>query len=180
LSFDEKVTIFRDQILGWQLDIGDACINGGLEVMRHSGFAVLSIVFSYFEMIAKMQEGYRGTRKVRPYFNRGVIDVFPELRCAAPVVRNEVLRILYQSARCGLYHGGLTQRRVSISADYEKPMIYDVHARSVRINPHILVPHLKSHFRNYIKALTSSSEHEGIRVNFERRFDFLQEWDPLD
>lgn len=38
LCLDDKVLIFEERISGWQLEIADACINGGQPAMRHSGW----------------------------------------------------------------------------------------------------------------------------------------------
>ncbi|MFI5393897.1 MAG: hypothetical protein ACHQ9S_00065 [Candidatus Binatia bacterium] len=66
LSFDDKVTIFRERIWGWYLYIAELCINGGqvhdgsarVHPIPHSGYGVLSLTLSYFETIGKHVEGY--------------------------------------------------------------------------------------------------------------------------
>jgi hypothetical protein len=45
----------------------------------HAEYAVLDILMSYFEMIAKYREGYLRTNKSRIYFKKGVRFVYPEL-----------------------------------------------------------------------------------------------------
>ena len=64
-SIDTKITLFEDRALGWKLNIAEQIINGKKKAdgseerppIQHSGFAVLDIVFSYFEMIAKYENG---------------------------------------------------------------------------------------------------------------------------
>jgi hypothetical protein len=64
LTLEQKVDLFCEQSLGWQLHIADLVANGGtafgengdrngnaVSAIRHSGFAVLQICFSYFETI---------------------------------------------------------------------------------------------------------------------------------
>ncbi|HEV8406992.1 MAG TPA: hypothetical protein VGQ34_03575 [Sphingomicrobium sp.] len=64
LTFPLKVDLFYEQAFGWQLHIADLVANGGtafgengdrkgttVSAIRHSGFAVLQICFSYFETI---------------------------------------------------------------------------------------------------------------------------------
>jgi hypothetical protein len=54
LTFEDKVEIFYQQTLGWQLHIADLLANGGqtfgddttIPSVRHSGFAVLHICMS--------------------------------------------------------------------------------------------------------------------------------------
>ena len=65
LSIDDKITVFCDRIYGWQLDIADQIINyrkGSndeiIEGLPHAGYAVLHLVLSYFEMIAKYRASF--------------------------------------------------------------------------------------------------------------------------
>jgi hypothetical protein len=66
ITLDLKIDIFKERIEGWKLDIADQLINGikdekGNTITEgnpHSGYAVLDIILSYFEMIAKYQAGY--------------------------------------------------------------------------------------------------------------------------
>ena len=53
LSLEDKIAIFSDGVRGWQLDVADKVLRQD----RHSGFAALSIVISYFEMIARYEGG---------------------------------------------------------------------------------------------------------------------------
>lgn len=77
---DVRIELFFERIDGWILGIADQCINGGDKGIPHSGFAVLAMVFSYFEFIAKCQAGYRGSDLCGDYFKQGVRSVFPELQ----------------------------------------------------------------------------------------------------
>src|SRR6266566_2699046 len=68
LTFEEKVDVFYEQTLGWQLHIADLVANGGTTFgefklgtpgydvlsIRHSGFAVLHMCLSYIEMIGSL------------------------------------------------------------------------------------------------------------------------------
>src|SRR5688500_2766267 len=75
LTFEQKVEVFYEQTLGWQLHIADLIANGGttfgetevrggrravssdgyeVSPIRHSGFAVLHICLSYFELIGSL------------------------------------------------------------------------------------------------------------------------------
>jgi hypothetical protein len=179
LSFGDKVSIFAEQVSGWQLDIADACINGGLDVMRHSGFAVLHIVLSYFEMIAELKD-------LKPYggkgsegkFNAGVLDVLGRYPSASGSNRDEVLKILYVSARCGLYHEGRIRRRIVLSGEFLEPVVFCSQAQQLGINPHKLVPALKVHLQEYLAALQDPSRTD-LRSCFERGFDRMNATDPL-
>lgn len=66
LAFEQKVELFYEQTIGWQLHIAELVANGGtaygdpgnregsvIKAVRHSGFAVLQICLSYFETIGR-------------------------------------------------------------------------------------------------------------------------------
>jgi len=187
LTFDDKVKIFYEQTLGWQLDIADACINGrdfqGTKdgPIKHSGYAVLHIVLSYFEMIAKMKDGYTQDYQAKRYFKKGVRDVFPDLSqygANLPDDQDALVKILYHSARCGLYHAGITAGRIKLLGKKMPALTYDEKRRYLTINPHNLVLRLKEHFEDYVNDLRQPSN-VPLRENFERRFDYLGSRDPL-
>jgi hypothetical protein len=186
LVFEDKVRIFYERIVGWQLNVAQACINGMLACdgtqtgpVPRSGYAVLQIVLSYFEMIAKMKQGYASSGQSERHFRMGVRDVFPQLRGYDRGVVDDLLVILYRSGRCGLYHGGLTGGRIMIVGEDAPALTYDPEAQYLAINPQRLVPTLREHLEAYVKAL-ESPDNTRLRRNFERRFDYLMETDPLE
>jgi len=176
-TLEDKIRLFKEQTLGWQLDIADNCINSNLPGMRHCGFAVLFIIFSYFEMIAKMRYGYEGMSQSQKFFERGVLDVFPDLKIHPKL--KEIQTILYSSARCGFYHSGMAHKGIKISGEYKKALEYTTDPQIVLINPHLLIPLLKRHFLQYMSDVSNPGDPE-LRANFEKRFDYLQKWDPLN
>lgn len=179
LALEDKITIFLDRTFGWQLDIADCCINGiknaGDELLAkpiaQSGFAVLHIVLSYFEMVAKYQDGFMTNGKSEFYFKQGVYSVFPHLINESSSMVDSLLNILYFGARCGLYHGGMTDHRIVVTGEISYPMILDISEPRLQINPALLVPSLKSHLSEYGSQLRNP-DNEVLRRNFEKRFDF--------
>ncbi|MGH9380206.1 MAG: hypothetical protein ACRD2Z_06295 [Thermoanaerobaculia bacterium] len=74
MNFDQKVDLFYEQALGWQLHLAELVANGGtafgeegnregkvVSSIRHSGFAVLQICLSYFETIGYYTGEQSGT-----------------------------------------------------------------------------------------------------------------------
>ncbi|MBM3137312.1 MAG: hypothetical protein FJZ98_03880 [Chloroflexi bacterium] len=179
LSIDDKITIFIDRTLGWQLDIADKIINGETSSdghlitppIQHSGIAVLHIVLSYFEMIAKTEEGYVQPKKSEEHFKRGVLSVFPSLKNPPVPITDELLKILYSGGRCELYHGGLTDSRIVLIGDIEAPMGFDPANKKLLVNPHRLVPAMKNHLRQFESRLRDPNNKE-LRESFEKRFDY--------
>lgn len=179
LSTDDKITIFIDRTYGWQLDIADQCINGKkgsdgkiiINSIPHSGFAVLHIVLSYFEMIAKYQDGFAKNGRSEHYFKKGVYSVFPQLNTKPPQAVDDLLKVLYSGGRCGLYHGGMTDSRISLTGDVRVPMAFDTQRSKLIINPHLLIPELRNHLKNYDEQIRNM-KNSLLRDNFEKRFDY--------
>lgn len=178
LSLDDKIKIFLDRTMGWQLDIADQCINGknGPEgeivcPIPHSGFAVLNIVLSYFEMIAKYQDGFTRNTKSEYFFKLGIYSVFPQLKKESSQVADNLLNILYYGCRCGLYHGGMTDNSIVVTSEPGYALLFDPQELRLKINPHLLVPALKAHLLEYGRELNEKNN-VTLRNNFEKRFDF--------
>lgn len=183
-TLDTKITLFEDRVLGWKLNIADQLINGSLEKspIRHSGYATLDIVVSYFEMIAKYEDGFTG-RKSEEYFKKGVYSVFPEFKNIQPPAQTSlslvgnvvslidiVLDLIYEGVRCGLYHSGITNGKIFLTGEIETPMAYDIQLQMLIVNPHLLVPRLKKHLNDYVSKLRNENNAE-LRSKFEKRYD---------
>jgi hypothetical protein len=114
LTFEQKVELFCEQALGWQLHIADLVANGGttfgedklVSSIRHSGFAVLQICLSCFETIGHYTGDFSGSKAA---FRNGVFEVFPDLNQAGAVA-DRFVDALSRDARCGLYHNVRTAR----------------------------------------------------------------------
>ena len=191
VSIDDKITIFEDRTLGWKLDIANQLINGKKKndgtdersPIPDSGYAVMDIVFSYFEMIAKYEDGYTDKFQSKRYFKLGVFSVFPHLkqyRRNKPIqdahgnnisIVDYLLDLLYEGVRCGLYHAGGTNGPIMITSGVEYPITLDLQDKFLIINPHLLVPILIEHFVVYIKNLRDMNNTD-LRKKFELRYDF--------
>jgi len=190
LDIEDKITLFEDRVFGWKLNIAEQVINGLRdsdgkiikEPIQHADFATLDILFSYFEMIGKYEAGYSDKYESKSHFMSGVYAVFPRLQMPLPppvfgvvgVVRtiaDEVLDLLYEGVRCGLYHAGITNNRIVLTGGEQHPLSFDIQNQMLVINPHLLVSALKTHFAGYITRLRDSANEE-LRINFEKRFNY--------
>lgn len=164
---EDKIKLFEDQTIGWQLEIADDIINKNAENNRHAGFAILAILFSYFEMIGKYIKG-ANTRESKKYFRIGLLDVFPEF-----AVNERIVDILYSEARCGMYHQAIVGKRIVLSRKYNKAIVQDKNdTEIVVIDPHSLTTLLIKHFNGYIGCLKKNNTVS--RQNFITRFDYLK------
>lgn len=171
LTLDHKIQIFYERVTGWQLNIADMVINGIMYdfnqsrvtvQIKDSGFAILNILLSYFEMVAKYKAGYCGKGQSGPYFKEGFKMVFPEFEKFSWLPAK-----MYSNVRCGLYHHGMTEEGIGLM-DGDFPPITILKDKRLIINPHALVLRLKEHFQIYMKQLESDKD---FRLNFEKRFD---------
>lgn len=179
LTVYHKIMIFYERVIGWQIDIANIVANGIKDEtgkvlkceIKDSGYAVLNILLSYFEMIGKYNAGYlgemtRGTwqdNSSKKHFKEGVGMVFPEFKKYPWLPRK-----LYTNVRCGLYHHGMTEGGIILTGESNLP-IKPTDEEWLIINPHLLVLKLKDHFESYIEQIIND---QNLRVNFEKRFDY--------
>jgi hypothetical protein len=181
LAFSEKVEIFYEQTLGWQLHIADLIANGGttfpqvntgepgypVKSIRHSGFAVLHICFSYFELIGSIVSSETSSTG---RFNAGVKEAAPQIFLGTSD-DNTLLRILYKGARCGLYHSARPGAPIGLGQpDDQKPIAFDPGTGKVVISPERLPPTLKAHLEKFKSQLLDPGNRD-LRRRFEARFD---------
>lgn len=166
-TLDDKILVFEDRVLGWQLEIAEELRhliedpqNHGKPI-QHAGFALISILFSYFEMIAQYMEGKDSDGKSTEFFCKGLESVFPG------EFSGKEKKTIYKRIRCGMYHSALTKKGALIDGDYPKPI--EIDNDLVKVNPHKLSPCLKAHFEGYIKLLKSPASSQE-RTNFEKMY----------
>lgn len=171
LRSGDKVALFSDMVRGWQLDVAERLLSD-----QHAGFAVLSIVVSYFEMIATYQRGESVIGRSKTYSLEGLHLVLDPHRTTSPStmpddVFKKVREVIYEDLRCGLYHAGMTGPRILIRIADDMPIV-GVSDGLVLIDPKKLLEAVQSHFTWYIAALMNPDpKYDRLRVHFERRFD---------
>jgi len=168
-TLDDKIRLFEDRVIGWQLNPAD-CLRKSCG--EHVGFAMLHILTSYFEMIAKYEAGHLRDRDSEKYFRLGVRAVFPNLNDLNSWPSNDqddALGLMYQSLRCGLYHGGLTEDGIAVSWNLRTALEWNGHA--VFVQPAHLALSIREHFKEFLKRLKNPTE-TTLRTNFEARFDW--------
>jgi len=116
--------VFADQVFGWQLDVAE-----DLKAHPHALFAILSIVLSYFETIAKFEAG-DPARRSRIRFRDGFRSVIGPLATAAQL---ELLDKLYKDVRGGMYHSSITSEKIMLSS--EPDTLFQWNGTLLVINP---------------------------------------------
>jgi hypothetical protein len=170
-TLDQKILMFEDRVLNWHLNIIEL-IRLHMEAeeqegtdWNHAGFALLGLLFTYFEMIAQYKRGKCSKKKSERMFCHGVNDVYPK------TFSNKKRSKIYTRVRCGMYHNAFVKKGTLISGDYPTAIaVEDGDQGNVKINPHMLSPDVKRHFEGYIAALKNHAN-ETMRENFEKMFD---------
>lgn len=163
-TLENKIEVFVDRIEGWQIGIAKQIIQ---HEIQNSGFALLHIVFSYFEMLGKYLDGYVGDNRSKFYFKRGVKATFPEIGTK----EEELINILYKSVRNGLYHLGMTKINTMLSCNIPGSIGFNTKNKLLIICPDLLVKDLDIRFHDYVADLRNPNKIE-LRKNFETRFDY--------
>jgi len=167
-SLDDKVILFEDRVLGWQIEIAQELrrqieSGGNNGPFRHAGYAIVSLLFSYFEMIAQYVEGTPSNGGSKATFTRGFKYVFPTTSLSTADTEE-----VYKRVRCGMYHDGYTKLGTLISSTTTPSVCFD--KNTVEVNPHTLVDDIASHFDSYIVTLKNSAN-TNERGKFEATFD---------
>lgn len=162
-TLDDKIRLFEDRISGWVINIARA-----LADEHNSGLAVLMILSSYFENVAKFRDGDCGNGNSQAFFRRGLDWVFPTQFTAEDAKR------IYSELRCGLYHAGITGPKLVFSRTLPEALCCRLEAGEtfVLANPKKLVEVLEAHLTAYCDRLRNPAE-EDLRSHFELRFNAL-------
>jgi hypothetical protein len=181
LTFAQKVDVYYEQTLGWQLHIADLVANSGttfgesklehagyaVPAIRHSGFAVLHICFSYIELVGSLVCSTR--RSSTKTFEAG-LRAIPGLIDASQI-SEAVIERLYEAARCGLYHEGRTRPGIGLGQPPDGNAIAsDPRSGTIGISPERLPKVLKAHLEQFRHDLLDSANVQ-LQSRFEQRFD---------
>lgn len=129
--------------------------------LLESGYSILSVLTSYFEMIAQFLNGEDSEFKSKAFFIQGFRAVYP----CSPLTDPEIYEKLYRPVRCGMYHGGMTKAGVHISRYFTQA--FEPFQDRLHINPAIFVQDVRSHFCGYIWQLRDLANQD-MRTKFEK------------
>jgi hypothetical protein len=167
---DDKIAVFEDRVDGWQLRIAEELLRQ-IEIqqpppMQHAGYALISVLFPYFEMIGQILKKQAGEKTgATGDFVRGFKQVFPTAALTDPEIE-----IVYDRIRCGMFHNGYTKKGVYIDGEYTE--VFEYKNGVVQLNPHLLVPAIRSHFATLAALLKD-------KANTEERSRFIDLFDRV-
>jgi len=166
LTLDDKIEVFIARVDGWLFGPAKDMISIGI---GYRGVALLVMVISYFEMIAKYEDGFIGERMSGHYFKRELKLVFPEMTIPDD---EEPISAFYWRIRNGMYHMGMTKPKIIlVDPDFGPGSIgYEEITGMIAVAPDTLVEDLAIHFTHFAELLINQ-DNNTLRANFERRFD---------
>jgi hypothetical protein len=159
-SVDEQIQAFENMYTVWILPFAQKLVE-----MPDSGFAVLTLLNAYPDMIAQL---HGKSRKFEDRYKAGLLLVFPEI---ADRETDRICNHLYAYLRSGLAHMSFTSVGIMLSEDFLDPIVI----RSVPngllliINPRSWFERIKRHFTDYISELRKPENHQ-LRQAFSQRF----------
>lgn len=197
-TVEQKIDFFECRVEVWQLGVAVEMVkqieaNEPPSIWSHAGYALLSVVSSYFEMVGKvLNPGSMARRTSGVDFNWGFCNVYPEVRSIHSTQSHSVddysdsavphVAKFRDLMRNGMYHLGFPKKNFLIHNSPESAKDCDVvqvrdqqDGQSVGgfayfMNPHRVTRRLVDHFAGIIAALRQTSNHD-FRNNFKRFFD---------
>jgi hypothetical protein len=151
-SLIRRLDVFEDRTKGWFFDHAKTLIQSK---NQHVGFAVLKLVFSYFEMIAQYIEGASSDGHAEDSFKRGVGYVFPDIIGDGHEI--QIKYTLWRSARNGLFHSGMTKGKLFIR-DSESHTPIEFEDGKVYIDRFSFPSRIFEHFDSYINDLRTTTD----------------------
>lgn len=203
-SSTQKIDMFECMVDVWQLGVAAEMLkqieaNNPPSIWSHAGYGLVSLSFTYFEMLGKTLNPSPG--KSGEDFLHGFCDVYPTFAPAnkilndylpfppGPVAKgtkptaNPDIQDVIQfrdRVRNGLYHLAYTKKGVWLhndtgSTDFEKKTIPDpanptLTIDSYRVNPHLIVRTIVDHFPGFVNRIRTTPV---LETRFVAFFDQL-------
>ena len=171
----DEIDIYEDRVVGWQLNHAKGLEHHpNKEIRQHAGFVILQICIAYVEGHMQYFNGEDSTGQSPQFFKDGIRKICLHLSDER-VISDAWLDNLYGEVRCGLFHDGMTRRKVFLSGDYPSSIDFHTDAsgvasvKAILINPHKLLQEIHDHFRGYIDDLRNPDEkYNGLRDNLKK------------
>jgi hypothetical protein len=168
LTFQDKVTDFSQAVREQILDAADVL----LATKPGHDLGALRLLVSYFELIAKYEDGYAKSGLSKHYFVKGcrLVVSRSSIRRGSTPLTDQQLDAFYEIVRCGLAHGATLAQSVWFSgSNYAFAISAD--AKHLVVNPRRILALLRKDLDGYLHTLTDPSATE-VRRTFVARWDF--------
>lgn len=165
MTLDEMIDRIEFSVTHRQLRVAEAMTTEFLNEcsaspLKESGYAVLSVVVSYFEMFAQFLNGEESDGRSKKFFSQGYRAVYPDTGLADADIER-----VYKAIRCGMYHVGMPKLGTHLSRYF--PVGFALAGMDIHINPGRVVVEIGQHFAAYIAELRDPAN-TVERSNFEK------------
>ena len=160
LNIDHKIMIYERQVKEWFLNRASYYLRG-----KKNGFVVLMICMSYFEGVEELRNLDANITSSNQLFQQSIKRLYPEFNSSN-------ITKLYNEARSGLFHLGMTRKRIIINNSYDSSIWFE-NRNNIKINPRKLLIDIKKDFKKYIRDLNNRNN-MALREKFDLKFMFLQ------
>jgi hypothetical protein len=186
-NLKDKIKIFECRVEVWQLGVAVEILkeieNHHIpSIWSHAGFSLISVAFSYFEMIGKsLNPNSRKRGTAGEDFNYGFCDVYTEYRPTINKYKDKDISPdvveFRDRVRNGIYHLAYPKKGIGIHNEDSistKDFVIrdDSNATGVRriywVNPHRMVRTIVDHFPTFIARLNDPNpDFQIMRKQFE-------------
>jgi hypothetical protein len=159
-NINDKILIYERQVKEWFIKPAELL----LETLGEAGsaFIILSVCLSYLEGIQQYIEGKSSTQKSKDFFIKSFQRVY-----ATAGLDEKAVRDVYDEARCGLFHDGMTRSRIvyNLNQDVSFRKTDDGWQEMYEFRPRLCLEGMKADFNSFIKELQDHN-------NITRRYRF--------
>ena len=156
LNIDHKIMIYERQVKEWFLNRASYYLRG-----KKNGFVVLMICMSYFESVEELRNLDENITSSNQLFKQSIKRLYPEFSSSN-------ITKLYNEARSGLFHLGMTRKRIIINNSYDSSIWFE-NRNNIKINPRKLLIDINKDFKKYIRDLNNRNN-IALRKKFDSKF----------
>lgn len=185
-SIDDMLDLFECRVDVWQLGPAVQILkqiekHPNPSVWAHTAYALLAVVFSYFEMIGKcLNPASQPSGTAGVDFNYGFCDIYPAFKVANGDRTDAALpdvREFRDRVRNGMYHLGYTKGNLFI---HNAPSLatddFFIDKRGAKpvylVNPHQVTRTIVAHFPTFIGRLRDPNrQFDDLQARFRRFFE---------
>jgi hypothetical protein len=158
-DIETAILVYEDRVKGWFLRYGHI-----LQEHHDAAFVVLQIAVAQIEGIEQYQRGESSENKSKEFFSEGLKKIF-DLTTADDLWIND----FYVCCRCGIFHDGMTRKRVLIENRRHRPLEYK--DNQIWVSPNKFLDTVSAYFSTYVEELKEPTNTD-LRLNFEKMWNY--------
>jgi hypothetical protein len=169
----DRIDVYEDRVRGWLIDCGHI-----LNKHEHAGFGVLQSGLAYFEGSAVFHRGEDSRNRSREFFQFGFESVFPDVGALSPPIREDFIDVMYRDGRCGMFHLGMTRRRIFLS-DGEPVFRVSVNEaedsiEAIYVDRYGFIRSIDEHLSSYVARLRDPAQAD-LQATFETAWTLVHQ-----